>query len=141
MGWFSHFARLHCDSSVKVPSHPLKTESAGRTCWFRIDPGRFHVSGQEGRWQASHVFPEGERKTGSPQFLDLAMVQNQWYHVGVGEFTTHFRTYFSGWIGALTHGHLFPVCHFSGGGTGPLNSRPVGSLPLFRCLGSPVPVN
>ena len=24
--------------------------------------------------------------------------QNQWYPFGVGEFTTHFRTYFSGWI-------------------------------------------
>ena len=38
-------------------------------------------------------------------------------HFGVGEFTTHFRTYFSGWIGmftggtiwVLTHGHLSEV--------------------------------
>ena len=28
--------------------------------------------------------------------------QNQWYHFGVGEFTTHDRTYFSGWIGMFT---------------------------------------
>ena len=28
----------------------------------------------------------------------VAVGQNQWYHFGVGEFTTHFRTYFS-WIG------------------------------------------
>ena len=32
-------------------------------------------------------------------------------HFGVGEFTTHVRTYFSGewdvhWYGALTHGHM-----------------------------------
>ena len=26
----------------------------------------------------------------------MAVGQNQWYHFGVGEFTTHFRTYFSG---------------------------------------------
>ena len=25
-------------------------------------------------------------------------------HFGVGEFTTHFRTYFSGWIGMFTGG-------------------------------------
>ena len=43
--------------------------------------------------------------------LTLAVGQNQ-YHFGVGEFTTHFRTYFSGhwdvhWgYGLLTHGHL-----------------------------------
>ena len=30
--------------------------------------------------------------------------RNQWYHFGVGEFTTHFRTYFSGWIGVFTGG-------------------------------------
>ena len=29
--------------------------------------------------------------------------QNQWYHFGVGEFTTHFRTYFSGWIESDAH--------------------------------------
>ena len=28
----------------------------------------------------------------------MAVGQNQWYHFGVGEFTTHFRTHFSGWI-------------------------------------------
>ena len=26
----------------------------------------------------------------------MAMVQNQWYHFGIGEFTTRFRLYFSG---------------------------------------------
>ena len=30
----------------------------------------------------------------------MAMVQNQWCHFGIGEFTTHFRTYFGGWIGS-----------------------------------------
>ena len=42
------------------------------------------------------------------------MGQNQWHHVGVGEFTTQFRLYFSCWIGMftggtngiLTHGHI-----------------------------------
>ena len=28
---------------------------------------------------------------------------NHWYHSGVGEFTTHFRTYFSGWIESDVH--------------------------------------
>ena len=42
----------------------------------------------------------------------MAVGQNQWYHFGVGEFPTHFRTYFSGdwdvhWgYGILTHGHI-----------------------------------
>ena len=41
------------------------------------------------------------------------MGQNQWYHIGVGEFTTHFRSYFSrdwlitgGTIRILTHGKV-----------------------------------
>ena len=52
---------------------------------------RFHVSWWEG---------------------NLAVGQNQWYHSGVGEITTHFRTYLSGgwdvhWVyRILTHGHL-----------------------------------
>ena len=44
---------------------------------------------------------------------NLAVGQNRFgSHFGVGEFTTHFRTYFSGdrdvhWgCGILTHGHL-----------------------------------
>ena len=42
----------------------------------------------------------------------MAVGQNQWYHFGVGEFTTHFRTYSSGdwdvyWgCGVLTHGQM-----------------------------------
>ena len=28
--------------------------------------------------------------------------KNQWYHFGVAEFTTHFRTCFGGWIGMFT---------------------------------------
>ena len=42
----------------------------------------------------------------------MAVGQNQWCHFGVGEFTTHFRTYFSvDWdvhwgYGILTHGHI-----------------------------------
>ena len=44
-------------------------------------------------------------------FYDMAVGQHQW-DLGVGEFTTHFRTYFSGdWdvhrgYGILTHGHI-----------------------------------
>ena len=37
----------------------------------------------------------------------LAVGQHQWYHFGVGEFTTHFRTYFSGWIGMFTGANRF----------------------------------
>ena len=34
----------------------------------------------------------------------MAVGQNHWYHFGVGDFTTRFRTYFSGWIGMFTGG-------------------------------------
>ena len=42
-------------------------------------------------------------------------------HFGVGQFTTHFKTYFSGWIGMftggtiwlLTHGHQTPAPKFA----------------------------
>ena len=34
---------------------------------------------------------------------NMAVGQNQWYHFGLGEFT-HFRTYFSGWIGSCSLG-------------------------------------
>ena len=37
----------------------------------------------------------------------MAVGQNQWYHFGVGEFTTHFRTDFSGWIGMFTGGTIW----------------------------------
>ena len=43
---------------------------------------------------------------GSVPRIDLAVGQNQGYHLGVGEFTTHFRTYFSGWIGSRSLGVL-----------------------------------
>ena len=50
---------------------------------------------------------------------DMAVGQHQCYHFGVGEFTTHFRTYVSGWIGTftgaygvLTHGHVGPCPNF-----------------------------
>ena len=33
----------------------------------------------------------------------VAVGQNQWDHVGVGEFTTHVRSYFSGWIESDVH--------------------------------------
>ena len=33
----------------------------------------------------------------------LAVGQNQWYHFGVGEFTTQFRTDLSGWIESDVH--------------------------------------
>ena len=37
---------------------------------------------------------------------DVAVGQNQWYHFGVGEFTTHFSRDFSG-IGMFTAGAGF----------------------------------
>ena len=33
----------------------------------------------------------------------MAAGQNQWYNFRVGEFTAHFRTYFSGWIESDVH--------------------------------------
>ena len=39
--------------------------------------------------------------------MNVALGQHQWYPFGVGEFTTHFRTYFSGWIGMLTGTNRF----------------------------------
>ena len=35
----------------------------------------------------------------------MAVGQNPWLHFGVGEFTTRFRTYLSGWIGMFTWGY------------------------------------
>ena len=32
-------------------------------------------------------------------------------HLGVGEFTTHFRTYLSGWIGMFTGGTIWILTH------------------------------
>ena len=39
----------------------------------------------------------------------MAVGQHQWYHFGVGEFTTHCRTYFSGWIESDVHWGLTGV--------------------------------
>ena len=38
-------------------------------------------------------------------------MQHQWYHFQVGEFTTHFRTYFAGWIGMFTGGTIWILTH------------------------------
>ena len=46
-----------------------------------------------------HFFFRGSEPNGR---LYLAVGQNQRHHFGVGEFTSHFRTYFSGWIGMFT---------------------------------------
>ena len=40
---------------------------------------------------------------GLPLSFHFTWLQNQWHHFGVGEFTTHFRTYFSGWIESDVH--------------------------------------
>ena len=39
----------------------------------------------------------------------MPLGQHQWDHilVGIGEFTTHFRTDFSGWIGMFTGGTIW----------------------------------
>ena len=42
--------------------------------------------------------------------LKMAVGQNQWYHFGVGEFTTHLRTYFSSWIGMFTACTIWILC-------------------------------
>ena len=44
-----------------------------------------------GRLATGHT---GETNQG--HFRDVALGQSQWYNFGVGEFTTHFKTYFSG---------------------------------------------
>ena len=54
-----------------------------------------------------------ETKLAALSGSNMAVGQTR-YQLGVGEFTTHFRTYFSGWIesdvhgqtGILTHGHM-----------------------------------
>ena len=72
-------------------------------------------------WQRERQSKAGVRGHGricpltsiSSDSKDMAVGQHQWYHFGVGEFTTHFRTYFCGnwdvhWgYGGLTHGHIF----------------------------------
>ena len=65
----------------------------------------------------------------------MAVGQNQWYHFGVGEFTTHFRNDFSGWIGMFTRGYpiwLLTHGHFTS--PKPANLAPAGhpedQLPL-----------
>ena len=43
--------------------------------------------------------------------IHMAVGQHQWYHFGLGEFTTHFRTYFSGWIGMFTANTIWILTH------------------------------
>ena len=66
-------------------------------------------------------FPFARMQSRVPGFLGLPgpnggnmAGQSQRYHLGAGEFTTHLRLDFSGWIGMftggtgfLTHGHMF----------------------------------
>ena len=42
---------------------------------------------------------------------NMAVGQNQWCHLGVGEFTTRFRSYSSGWIGMFTGGTIWLLTH------------------------------
>ena len=54
----------------------------------------------------------------------VAVGQNQWYHFGVGEFITHFRTYFSGWIESDVHrGYDLGLTHGQVGAIAPCIHR------------------
>ena len=53
-------------------------------------------------WRAQSIQPgQLKPKMGDSPKMDVG--KHQWYHFGVGEFTTDFRTYFSGWIESDVH--------------------------------------
>ena len=70
-------------------------------------------------WQAWQACNLGHREVGGPACVlirgtdqsHVAEGQSQWYHFDVGEFTTHVRTYFSGWIGMFTGGTIWILTH------------------------------
>ena len=55
-------------------------------------------------------FRQSKGVLGNP-LIQMFVGQNQWSHVGVGEFTTHFRTYLSGWIGMFTGVTIWSLTH------------------------------
>ena len=60
-----------------------------------LEDGRFESLAVHFHWKEGK-----ERKGFTNRHLAVGdMVQSQWYHFGIGEFTTHLRTCFSGWIG------------------------------------------
>ena len=62
--------------------------------------------------QLSGGVPEGSRTFQNSCGCHLAVGQKPMgSHFGVGEFTTHFRTYFSGWIGMFTGGRIWILTH------------------------------
>ena len=92
----------HTDRSValracQAPSHSRTLEPCRRDVTSsRVEEASEHCRAAAlGSWTSPGPVEENE----------LAVGQNQWYHFGVGEFTTHFRTYFSGWIGMFTGGY------------------------------------
>ena len=76
-----------------------------------------------------------------PDLMWLWLSKPMGSHFGVGEFATHFRTYFSGdwdvhWgYGLLTHGHVFfplffPVCEVAPGWLVCFGAHPLSSICL-----------
>ena len=65
------------------------------------------------RWDKDAQNASGHSKTSILTFRDATLGQHvcgskpMGSHFGVGEFTTHCRTYFSGWIGMLNEGTIW----------------------------------
>ena len=60
----------------------------------------------------NHAYPYTQEKTcGKTSFEEIIWPWVNTNPFGVGEFTTHFRTYFSGWIGMFTRGTIGVLTH------------------------------
>ena len=91
-----------CKFSLRVSLHKFSVQK--KTCAQALAEPTLHFAAKfcvqflytGSRWCLWAHWPCASVQLSLRNSACLAVGQNQWYHFGVGEFTTHFRTYFSG---------------------------------------------
>ena len=91
---------------LKTTKQMAKQWQIGQTTWpfrnlfFSLGGGRAFGAFREFAGPVVFLHTQEPRlKATRASCVHMAVGQNQWYPSGVGEFTTHVRTYFSGWTG------------------------------------------
>ena len=93
-----------CSQTLQAPQH--RSPSAHHAS----QEAERHAEIRAPKWHGGPHVAAAFVSVSKPKWLWLS--KPFWYHFGVGEFTTHFRTY-SGWIGMFTGGTIWILTHIN----------------------------
>ena len=101
---------------LQMPSQPPQLNRVTSTQVEQAGPGpgRGRRGGGMWLWRSKPFWDPILGVFGAPPILGFSLVGILWL---VGEFTTHFRTYLSGWIGMVTGGTIWILTHGHMGGS------------------------